>query len=106
MIEILKNEMLEKGLDFLPFKESLELFDSGANVDTQFWWVMCNEELTDNGDGLTTEELLAEYDEIYGLDNNCYFRVGREDEEFNEFTLNLCPAPTIGDLIQYLAGKR
>jgi len=93
-------KMLNEKLDFLPLKESIELYDSCENLETAFWWVMHSEELTDNGDGLTTEELFAEYDEIYGIENKDYLKVGKEDDEFDEFTLALCPAPTYIDLIK------
>ena len=93
-------KMEQERLDFLPVKESLELFDSCGELQTSFWWVMHSEELTDNGDGLTTEEIFAEYDEIYGLDNKDYLRVGKQYDEFDEFTLALCPAPTYIDLIK------
>jgi len=93
-------KMLDEKLDFLPLKESLELYDSCEKLETTFWWVMHSEELTDNGGGLTTEELFAEYDEIYGIENKDYLKVGKEYDEFDEFTLALCPAPTYIDLIK------
>lgn len=93
-------KMFDEKLDFLPLADSVELFDSGIELETQFWWVMCSEELTDNGNGLTTEELFFEYDELYGIDNKDYLRVGKEYDEFDEFTLALCPAPTYIDLIK------
>jgi hypothetical protein len=100
MIEKLKQKMLDEKLDFLPLKESLELFDSGIKIDTMFWWVMSNEEITGNGDDMTTEELFAEYEELFGMNNGDYLRIGRQGEEFDEFTLDLCPAITLGDLLK------
>lgn len=92
-------KMLDEKLDFLPLKESLELFDSGVEVKTTFSWVMHIEEIPDHED-MTSEELFEAYDEIYGLDNDYYLKVGNRDEEFDEFTLELCPAPTYIDLIK------
>jgi hypothetical protein len=89
--------MLEEKLDFLPLKESLELHDSGIVVKTKFGWVICVEEFPDY-DELTTEELLERYDEIYG-DNDYHLSIG-DEEKFDEFTLELCPAPTYIDLIR------
>src|SRR6478609_3876139 len=89
--------MLDKKLDFLPLKESLELQESGAEVKTRFGWVICVEEFPDH-DELTTEELLERYYEIYG-DNDYHLTIGEYDK-FDEFTLELCPAPTYIDLIK------
>tara|TARA_R110000782_G_scaffold260726_2_gene352055 strand:- start:1332 stop:1649 length:318 start_codon:yes stop_codon:yes gene_type:complete len=102
MIEKLKQKMLNEKLDFLPLKESLELFDSGIELNTMFWWVMHNEELEDNGFDKTAEELFAEYEELFGMNNRDYLRIGRQGEEFDEFTLDLCPAITLGDLLKTL----
>lgn len=92
-------KMLDEKLDFLPLKESLELFDSGVKLDTYFWWVMAGEEI-ENAQDLDTEDLFQAYDELYGLDNSDYLRVGKEYDEFDEFTVDLCPAPTYIDLIK------
>lgn len=91
--------MLDKKLAFLPLKESLELLNSGVELKTHFWWVMNNEELTDNGQYMTKEEALAEFDEIYSLNGNYGLRVGRKDDEFDEFTFDICPAPTYIELL-------
>lgn len=93
-------KMLEEKLDFLPLNESIELHEAGTILKTKFSWVINSEELEDNGDGKTTSELLKEYDEIYGLENDWELRVGKSDDEFDEFTLELCPAPTYIDLIK------
>ena len=92
-------KMLDEKLDFLPVKESIELFDSGVKLDTRFWWVMAGEEI-ENAQDLATEDLFLAYDEIYGLDNEDYLRVGKEYDEFDEFTVDICPAPTYIDLIK------
>ena len=98
--EKLAKKMLVEELDFLPLAESVKLYESGVKVETHFWWVMNSEELEDNGEGKTIAELLKEYDEIYGLYSNCNLRKGNRTEEFDEFTLELCPAPTYIDLIK------
>lgn len=88
--------MLEKKLDFLPLKEALELYDSGCEVNSRFWWVVRSEELKDNGDDMATEEIL----EIYG-DSDYGITIGDKDYQFDEFTLALCSAPTYIDLLNY-----
>jgi hypothetical protein len=93
-------KMLEEKLDFLPLKESLDLYNSGIVLKTEFSWVMHSEEIEDSGNGMTTEELFKAYDEIYGLDNKDYLKIGKSQDEFDEFTLELCPAPTYIDLIK------
>lgn len=91
-------KMLDGKLDFLPLKESLELHDSGEVVETKFMWVMNVEEIPEH-DELTTEELFKEFIEIYDLSDDYALTIGRDDE-FDEFTLELCPAPTYIDLIK------
>lgn len=98
--EQLAAKMLEEKLSFLPLKESLELLNSGEELNTHLYWVMNIEEITDNGNGMSIEEILAEFEDIYGLGGNYALRIGRKDDEFDEFTLNLCPAPTYIDLIR------
>jgi hypothetical protein len=92
-------KMLKEELDFLPLKESLELYETGVRVETRFSWVVRTEELEDNGEDMTTAEILAEIEEVYGLDNDYALTIGDRYDEFDEFTLELCPAPTYIDLI-------
>lgn len=95
-------KMLEEKLDFLPLKESLELSNSGINLETRFNWVIDTEELgTDEKETseMTKEELLESYNEVFGRDNSCGLKIGDYDT-FSEFTLELCPAPTYIDLIK------
>lgn len=93
-------KMLEEKLDFLPLKESLELYDSGVKLKTMFSWVMRSEELENNGFDMSTEELLNACEELYGLDNDYTLKIGDRYDEFDEFTLELCPVPTYIDLIK------
>ena len=93
-------KMLAEKLDFLPLLESIELQESGVVLKTKFHWVMSSEELEDNGYQKTPSELLEEYDKIYGSDNTLKLRIGESEEQFDEFTLIICPAPTYIDLIK------
>jgi len=95
-------KMLEEKLDFLPLKEALELYESGAKLETRFWWVINREELgTDEKevDEMSTEELLESYEEVFG-DDDYGLKIGDRHEQFDEFTFELCPAPTYIDLIK------
>lgn len=92
-------KMLDEKLDFLPLKESIELKESGITLETKFNWIVRSEELEDNGQDMTIEEILKEVEEIYGLENDYALTVG-DSEKFDEFTLELCPAPTYIDLIK------
>lgn len=94
-------KMLDEKLDFLPLEESLQLVESDINLETNFFWVINVEELGTDDKKLyemTTEELLENYREVFG-DRDCGLRVGNS-EEFDEFTLELAPAPTYIDLIK------
>ena len=93
-------KMVEEKLDFLPLKESIELFNSGVTLETRFWWVCGSEELEDNGEYMTKEEILIALEEIYGEDNDYALTIGDRYEQFDEFTLDLAPAPTYIDLIK------
>lgn len=99
LISAYAQKMLDKKLDFLPLIDSYELLQAGIKLETMFSWVMHSEELTDNGYGKSLQELLLEYDEIYGEGNQDYLKVGKKYDEFDEFTLEICPAPTYIDLI-------
>jgi len=100
MKQKLAQKMLDEKLDFLPLKESIELYDSGVKLETRFSWVVRTEELENNGYDMTTEELLESIEELYGLDNDYALTIGDRYDEFDEFTLELCPAPTYIDLIK------
>lgn len=93
-------KMLEEKLDFLPLKESIELLDSGVKLETNFWWVCRNEELDDNGAYMTKEEVLIALEELYGNGNDYALTIGDRYTQFDEFTLELAPAPTYIDLIK------
>lgn len=94
-------KMLDEKLDFLPLEESLQLVEADINLDTTLSWVINVEELgTDEKEPyeMTTEELLESYKEVFG-DSDWGLRIGNS-EEFDEFTLELAPAPTYIDLIK------
>jgi hypothetical protein len=91
-------KMLEENLDFLPLEESIALFDSGVELNTRFWWVCRNEELDNNGEDMNTEEIISSLEEIYGELDDYYITIGKQYDEFDEFTLPLAPAPTLADL--------
>ena len=93
-------KMLDEKLDFLPLKESLELYSSGVKLETRFWWVCRNEELEDNGEYMTKEEVLIALEEIYGDGNDYALTIGNRYEQFDEFTLELASAPTYINLIK------
>jgi hypothetical protein len=93
-------KMIAEKLDFLPLKESIELHNSGLVIKTRFSWVVRSEELEDNGDDMTTEQILSELEEIYGEPNDYHITIGNPNNHFDEFTLELCPAFTIGDLLK------
>ena len=92
--------MLENRLDFLSLENSLKLYESGVELDTRFHWVVCTEELPDNGYGMSSQEIISTHDEIYGEGMRDYLKIGDGCNEFDEFTLSLCPAPTYIDLIK------
>jgi len=100
MKQRLAQKMLDEKLDFLPLKESLELLNSGVKLNTQLSWVVCTEELGDNGYDMTPEQIIEEHGKIYGKDDKKNLTVGNSYNEFDEFTLELCPAPTYIDLIK------
>ena len=93
-------KMLEEKLDFLPLKEALDLYESGVKLETRFWWVCRSEELEDNGDDMSVEKILDSLEEIYGEPEDYHLTIGDRHEQFDEFTLELCPAPTYTDLIK------
>jgi hypothetical protein len=93
-------KMLDEKLDFLPLEESLQLVDADINLDTRFSWVCRTEELEDNGEYMTTKELLSSLEEIYGEPDDYHLTIGKPYDEYDEFTLELAPAPTYIDLIK------
>lgn len=91
--------MLEHKLDFLPLEQSLELHNAGIKLKTRFSWVVCTEELGDDLDNMSIEEILEIHADIYGDNDKNYLKIGKAYNEFDEFTFELCPAPTYTDLI-------
>lgn len=100
MKEKFAQKMLDERLDFLPLKESLELFESGIVLKTNLSWVVNSEEIEDNGYGMSKQEIIDAHAEIFGENDRNYLKVGKSYDEFDEFTLVICPAPTYIDLIQ------
>ena len=93
-------KMLDENLDFLPLEESLQLLESGTNLETRFSWVCRTEELEDNGDDMTTKEILDSLEDLYGEPDDYHLTIGKPYDEYDEFTLELAPAPTYIDLIK------
>jgi len=96
------NKMLKEKLDFLPLEESLELYNNWIKLETKFWWVYDNEELSwDNWDLEFRWDNLDEIkQEMMKVHNKETFVVWKSYDEFNEFTTDICPAPTYIDLIK------
>jgi hypothetical protein len=89
-------KMLDEKLDFLPIEESLQLLESGVELETHFKYVICREEIDEdkleNGEPRTwLNAYLKIYDSV---------EIGDEYDYYNEFTLGICPAPTYIDLIK------
>src|SRR5690554_1088987 len=91
-------KMLDEGLDFLPLRESRKLMESGIRLETEFSWVMNVEEIS-NYYELDFEELMEAHAEVFGEDDMDYLKIGNTYDAFNEFTHELCPAPTVTDLL-------
>ncbi len=88
-------KMLDEKLDFLPLEESLQLKEAGIVIGTKFSWV-CNVEELD--EYLKSDREFADAAiEFYGHDG-CV--VGNGYDHFEEFTHDICPAPTYIDLIK------
>lgn len=98
--EELAQKMMDEKLDFLPLEDSLRLLEEGCKLNTMFSWVVCTEELEDCGYDMTPTEIIKEHADIYGENDRNYLKVGKSYDEFDEFTLELCPAPTYIDLIK------
>lgn len=91
MKEKLKQKMLDEKLDFLPLKESLELYNLiGDSVETRFWWVANIEEVEDAW-SLMIDDLLIALDEEP--------EIGEKGYKYDEFTFDLAPAYTYIDLL-------
>lgn len=99
MKEILAQKMLDDKLDFLSLEDSLALHNSVEVYESRFWWVARSEELENNGFDMSAEEVIKECLEIYG-DSDYGITIGDRHEQFDEFTLELFPAPTYIDLIR------
>lgn len=89
-------KMLDEKLDFLPLEESLQLVEAGVELKTKFSWVCSFEEI---GDEFETPREFAEaaidlYGEYYGVE------IGNGYNHHEEFTYDICPAPTYIDLIK------
>lgn len=100
MKEKFAQKMIEEKLDFLPLKESLELYNSGEVYESTFWWVARSEELENNGFDMSVEEIIKECFELYGDNSDYGIKIGDRHNQFDEFTLELFPAPTYIDLIK------
>lgn len=93
-------KMLDEKLDFLPFEESYQLFNSNEKIEkTRFSYVYNNEELwdIDLNNWNTIEEVKEEMIEVFGYED---FVIWKWYDEFDEFTTEVCPAPTYIDLIK------
>ncbi len=64
MKEQLAQKMLSEKLDFLPLEDSLKLIESGIKLQTKFSWVVCTEELEDNGYDMSVKEIIEEHANI------------------------------------------
>jgi hypothetical protein len=96
----LAQKMLDGKLNFLPLEDSIQLMESGHDIDTEFYWVIHSEELEDNGYGMSPAELIDAHADIYGENDKDYLTVGNPHDTFDEFTLKICPAPTYMELIK------
>jgi len=92
--------MLDEKLDFLPLKESYELYLSPEKIEkTRFSWIYNNEELGDIC--LNNWSSLVEVkDEMINVFWREDFVIWNGRDEFEEFTVDVCPAPTYIDLIK------
>ena len=90
-------KLLEWKLDFLPLEESLQLVEAGIRLETTFSYVANIEEIADAED-MTPRQVVEEIKEIFG--NSYGLEIGNRYDHFDEFTLEICPAPTYIDLIK------
>lgn len=88
-------KMLDEKLDFLPLEESLQLKEAGIELKTKFSWVCNVEEIGDEFE--TDREFVNEALDFYGP-NGC--EIGNGYSHYEEFTHEICPAPTYIDLIK------
>jgi hypothetical protein len=88
-------KMLDDKLDFLPLDESLQLIEAGIKLETKFSWVCSIEEI---GDEFESQRETADAAiEFYGENG---VEVGDGYDHHEEFTYDICPAPTYIDLIK------
>ena len=82
----------------LDFKRAYTLQCTQRNED---WCKIYKELGTDEKevDEMSIEELLESYEEVFG-DDDYGLKIRDRHEQFNEFTFELCPAPTYINLIK------
>lgn len=91
-------KMLTEKLDFLPFNESYELFKSDEKVTSKLYWIYNGEELEKNLDNWNTlDEVIEDMREVFWKEE---FVIWTWYNDFQEFTVKVCPAPTYIDLIK------
>ena len=100
MKEKLAQKMLEEKLDFLPLQDSFKLKESGVHLETRFGWVLNIEEMPEGISEKPLDEILEIVKDLYGDYYDNYLTIGDSYSAFDEFTLELCPAPTYIDLIR------
>jgi hypothetical protein len=88
-------KMLDEKLDFLPLEESLQLKEAGVQLKTKFSWVCNIEEIGDEFE--TSREFADAAIDFYGEDE---IEIGNGYDHYEEFTYEICPAPTYIDLIK------
>jgi hypothetical protein len=88
-------KMLDEKLDFLPLEESLQLKEAGIKVKTKFSWVCSVEEIDDDYE--TPREVVEAAIDFYGERG---IEIGNGYNHHEEFTYDICPAPTYIDLIK------
>lgn len=88
-------KMLDEKLDFLPLEESLQLIEAGVELKTKFSWVCSVEEIDDDFD--TRRQCAEAALDFYGENG---VEIGNGYDHHEEFTYDICPAPTYIDLIK------
>lgn len=89
--------MLDEKLDFLPLEESLQLVEAGVKIETKFSWVCSVEEICED-EFETPREIAEAAIDFYG--ENWGVEIGNGYNHHQEFTYEICPAPTYIDLIK------
>lgn len=100
MKDLMAGKVLAEKLNHLPLGDSIMLMESGVDVETESFWVIHSEELEDNGWGMTPAQLIEAHADLYGEYDKDYLKVGNGYDDFDEFTLKICPAPTYMELIK------